>query len=249
MADERYQVNDRHKLPRRRLPMDRLVMAMFGPRGPLRKLSPVVAAALRRRTIAHWQYRWKIESERSAADRSDTAIPEELVEAVESGWFAPESSVFDIGSGRGQISAWLAERGFRVLGADLSDEATALAKLHFRAPSDRLEFRTLDVCTARPEPCRFDCLVDRGCFHVVPTLLLRQYVDNVACGAKDRARLLLFTRAGRCDAARELFAPQFEIVRVNPSVHVRTGGPLPPYRSSGLIFWMVRRPRFNERTT
>jgi 2-polyprenyl-3-methyl-5-hydroxy-6-metoxy-1,4-benzoquinol methylase len=45
-------------------------------------------------------------------------IPQEVQDAVDSGWFSPGSSALDIGCGMGEIAAWLAQQGFNVLGID-----------------------------------------------------------------------------------------------------------------------------------
>jgi cyclopropane fatty-acyl-phospholipid synthase-like methyltransferase len=175
-------------------------------------------------------------------------VPRELIEAVDTEWIRPGSSVLDIGSGRGQISAWLAARGFHVLGADLSAEATKLAKAHFQGPSDRLEFRTLDICRDPPEAARFDALVDRGCFHVLPPPLRPRYAANVAAWAKEGARFLLLCKVTRTEhllvqEVRQLFAPYFDVVRAEPAAepHRRSAGPLPRAEAPGAVFWMIRR--------
>jgi SAM-dependent methyltransferase len=175
-----------------------------------------------------------------------TTVPRELIEAVESGWIPASSSIMDIGAGRGQISAWLAERGFHVLGADLSAEAITLAQRHFQHVSDRLEFRRLDICSDPPEAGRFDALVDRGCFHVIPPALRSRYVDRVAAWAKHEARFLLLCRTndpmGRVETLRELFAPHFELVRARPTTEPirRSAGPIPRMKAPGIALWMIR---------
>ena len=202
---------------------------------------PVLEPTLRRLETARWNQDWTVESRRPVTQLSDV-MPQDLVEAVQSGWVRPSSAVIDIGSGRGQISAWLAERGFRVLGVDVSPQATALARLHFsHLVGERLEFRTLDACANAPAPGRFDWLVDRGCFHVIPELLHPRYVANLAVWAKPGAAFLLFCRIHRADKVPELFGPHFETIRVRPSPYSRSAGPLPRVTVSGMTFWMLRR--------
>jgi len=223
----------------RRVPLERL-WRLLGPRGPLRLLLPVFEPYLSRLQRARWDQDWELESQRPVSELS-TVVPNELVEAVESGWIPPSSSVMDIGSGRGQISAWLAERGFRVLGVDLSAEATALAKLHFHHLGERLEFRTFDICTTPPEPGRFDWLVDRGCFHIIPDPLCPRYVANVAAWAKHGAPFLLFCRSYRVDRVPELFDSYFELIRTQPILYSRSVGSIPRVTGPGVAFWMIRR--------
>src|SRR6185295_3596455 len=151
----------------------------------------------------------------------------ELITAVRDGWFVPGSSIMDIGSGRGHISAALARRGFTVLGADLVESATQLARRHFSRIGPNLTFRTLDICMDLPEAGRFDAFLDRGCFHGLSqhASLQQKYLENVFAWGKPGARLLLFHavgQEGQSDAPlaarrmleadiRRLFEPWFEI--------------------------------------
>ncbi|AHE99934.1 hypothetical protein THITH_04240 [Thioalkalivibrio paradoxus ARh 1] len=177
-----------------------------------------------------------------------TTVPEELVEAVETGWFPQGCRVLDIGSGRGQISAWLTERGFSVVGGDLAEEAAQLARREFGEIPGRLEFRRLDILHDAPEPGSFDALLDRGCLHTIPTEFRRTYARNVAAWCRPGGRLLLLHRqegeaSVLIDSVRDLLGSDFELER-----HARTrqdlersAGPLPRQTAPGMAFWFVRR--------
>ena len=222
-----------------------MLLRLCGPRGPLSMLSPMAMAFVRARRKLTWERLWNVERRRPVEHLS-TALPAELVEAVESGWIPAGSSIMDVGAGRGQISAWLAEHGFQVIGVDLSSEATRLANEHFRHVSDRLEFRTLDVCSGTPEPARFDAFIDRGCYHGIPPPLKKQYVANMAVWAKPGARFLLLSKAdddGRRVVSRvtAAFDPYFKVVRTEATVLTRSTGPYPRTVRPGRVFWMVRR--------
>jgi len=96
----------------------------------------------------------------------DTGHPEPLlVEFVTSGLVAPGRTL-EIGGGTGTNAIWLAERGFDVVGIDISSLAVerANAKLNGRALSCR--FATLDFLAAPPGDAAFHFVFDRGCFHV-----------------------------------------------------------------------------------
>jgi SAM-dependent methyltransferase len=96
----------------------------------------------------------------------DTGVPEPLlVEFVTSGSVAPGRTL-EIGAGTGTNAIWLAERGFDVVGIDISSLAVekANAKLNGRALSCR--FATLDFLAAPPSDGPFHFVFDRGCFHV-----------------------------------------------------------------------------------
>jgi SAM-dependent methyltransferase len=72
----------------------------------------------------------------------------------------------EIGAGTGTNAIWMAERGFDVLGVDVSPLAVerAHAKIEGRALSCR--FAALDFLAAPPPAARFQFVFDRGCFHV-----------------------------------------------------------------------------------
>jgi len=53
--------------------------------------------------------------------------PDELVRIVDSKWVLPCDTV-DLGCGAGNYAVWLASRGFRVTGTDISQNAIALAR-------------------------------------------------------------------------------------------------------------------------
>lgn len=96
----------------------------------------------------------------------DTGRPEPvLVELVASGSIKPVSTL-EIGAGTGTNAIWLAERGFDVLGVDVSPLALerARAKMEGRALSCR--FATLDFLVEVPTGGPFQFVFDRGCFHV-----------------------------------------------------------------------------------
>jgi SAM-dependent methyltransferase len=96
----------------------------------------------------------------------DTGRPEPLlVDFVSSAGVAPGRTL-EIGAGTGTNAIWLAERGFDVLGVDMSPLAVerAYAKMDRRALPCR--FATLDFLTASPPDGPFHFVFDRGCFHV-----------------------------------------------------------------------------------
>ena len=203
-----------------------------------------------------WEALWQVENERPTSDLA-TTVPLELKDAVAEGWLTPGSTVMDVGAGGGQISAWLVERGFNVVGVDIAEAATHLARRRFGDRGPKLEFRTLNVCHGEAETGRFEGFVDRGCFHSVDDRA--GYVRNVATWGAPGARLLLFhafSKPGsdppaleqRRQAAverrvRRAFESRFVVERVAPAAEplVRSAGRIPRATRRGLVFWMVKR--------
>ncbi len=219
---------------------------------------PVAARAYRRGQRA-WQARW------AAPDYSPpwrvagpAQLPRELVDAVESAWFPVGVSLLDVGCGSGEIAAWLAARGYEVLGIDYAAPAVALARQRHGTQGGRLCFETVDICRAAPRGGRFGALLDRGCFQGIPRAFVADYVRHVGACADPEARFLLLCatrRPGRdprpearvyrdrADEVARLFQGLFEIDRMEPTTIARESGPRPDAAMPALAAWMVRRGR------
>ena len=96
----------------------------------------------------------------------DTGRPEPLlVEFVMSAGVAPGRTL-EIGAGTGTNAIWLAERGFDVLGVDVSPLAVERAHAKMEDRALRCRFATLDFLASPPPDGSFHFVFDRGCFHV-----------------------------------------------------------------------------------
>ena len=96
----------------------------------------------------------------------DTGQPEPLlVEFVTSGGVSPAPTL-EIGAGTGTNAIWLAERGFDVVGMDVSPLAVERAHAKMEGRALRCRFAALDFLTASPPGGPFQFVFDRGCFHV-----------------------------------------------------------------------------------
>jgi SAM-dependent methyltransferase len=96
----------------------------------------------------------------------DSGQPEPLlVEFVSSGGVTPGRTL-EIGAGTGTNAIWLAERGFDVLGVDLSPLAVERARAKVGERDLRCRFATLDFFGAPVPDGPFHFVFDRGCFHV-----------------------------------------------------------------------------------
>lgn len=96
----------------------------------------------------------------------DTGQPEPvLVDFVTSGAVMP-SLTLEIGSGTGTNAIWMAERGFDVLGVDVSPLAVERARARLAGRALRCRFAALDFLAASLPAGPFQFVFDRGCFHV-----------------------------------------------------------------------------------
>jgi SAM-dependent methyltransferase len=114
-----------------------------------------------------------------------------LVEATRTRPFSPGARVLDVGCGTGTNAIWLARRGFRVSGIDLSPTAIAIA----RKRADRAGAAVdLQVASADRLPFtsrHFDVGLDTGCYHSIPLRLREPYAKEVARVLRPNARFLL----------------------------------------------------------
>ena len=96
----------------------------------------------------------------------DTGQPEPLlVEFVASSGVKP-CPALEIGAGTGTNAIWMAERGFDVLGVDVSPLAVERAGAKMEGRSLPCRFEALDFLAATPPGGPFYFVFDRGCFHV-----------------------------------------------------------------------------------
>jgi SAM-dependent methyltransferase len=96
----------------------------------------------------------------------DTGQPEPLlVEFVTLSGVKP-SPTLEIGAGTGTNTIWMAERGFHVLGVDVSPLAVERARAKMEGRSLPCRFEALDFLAATPPGGPFQFVFDRGCFHV-----------------------------------------------------------------------------------
>jgi SAM-dependent methyltransferase len=93
----------------------------------------------------------------------DTGQPDPmLVEVIESRALAPGRTL-EVGCGTGTNALYLAERGFEVLGVDISPLAVEKAREKARG---RCRFEVIDFLAAAPPGGPFQVVFDRGCLHV-----------------------------------------------------------------------------------
>jgi SAM-dependent methyltransferase len=223
-------------------------------RGLARLLAALRAARRRRLRRRDWERRWgRADFDEPWLDRTVAA---EIEEAVASGWFAAGAPTLDIGCGQGDTAAWLAARGFPVLGVDVARSAIARARAQHAGAPGRLDFARVDVCAATPPGGPYVNLVDRGCLAVIARKDWPRYARNVIGASAPDARLLLYVKAYRDGVApgdpaermrlrgelARAFGDAFAIEREAPFHFDRHEGRRPECAMPGLVFWLRRRP-------
>ena len=87
------------------------------------------------------------------------------MEFVTSGAVTPNATL-EIGAGTGTNAIWMAERGFDVLGVDVSPLAVEKARAKLEARALPCRFEALDFLAGTLPGGPFQFVFDRGCFHV-----------------------------------------------------------------------------------
>ena len=201
-----------------------------------------------------WERRW-LNPEFSPFWKTDEP-QNEIVGAVESGWFPKNQAVIDLGCGSGEICRWLARQGFAVLGLDYSAAAIASARRLSAPHPDALTFKVADLCRENLQLEPAFSLIDRGCFHRIAKGLRPVFARNIAEAILEGGHFLLI--AGTFQDTRvvnhraipseqrlrehveEIFGHYFIIERAEATfLNASEGQESMP----ALAVWMVRKPK------
>jgi SAM-dependent methyltransferase len=138
----------------------------------------------------------------------DTGQPEPLlVEFVASGAVTPGPTL-EIGAGTGTNAIWMAERGFDVLGVDISPLAVERAHAKIEERALRCRFAAWDFLAAPPPDGPFHFVFDRGCFHVFDEPSERQRFAAQVAAALVRGGLWLSLVGSTEGPPREVGPPR-----------------------------------------
>jgi 2-heptyl-1-hydroxyquinolin-4(1H)-one methyltransferase len=124
----------------------------------------------------------------------------ELAALVDAGKFHGE--VLDVGCGEAAISLYLAERGFPVVGLDLSCTAVELARREAAARGlTNATFQVADISSFRGYDGRFGTIVDSTLFHSIPVEAREGYQEAIVRAAEPAASyfVLVFDKAAMPD--------------------------------------------------
>jgi SAM-dependent methyltransferase len=114
-----------------------------------------------------------------------------LVGAARDGHFPPAGSILDVGCGTGTNVLWLARRGFRAFGVDVSPTAVAIAMWRAKRAKVIADFRVASADRLPFERGNFDAALDTGCFHSIPLRFRAPYARELSRVLRPEARFLL----------------------------------------------------------
>lgn len=127
---------------------------------------------------------------------ADRDCPIEIQNAFKDKKISPKDKVLDVGCGLGEIAHWFSLNNFQVDAFDISQSAIDKAKKKFS--NEKINFFTHDLCDAKLKN-KYDIIVDRGCFHQIPTKLKEAFCENLIASANDHCQFFLFVKAFRGD--------------------------------------------------
>ena len=104
------------------------------------------------------------------------------------------AKILDLGTCSGAQAIALAEKGFDVVGSDISQTALNKAiEAAKKLPNDaKLEFIIDDILESKITE-QFDLIIDRGCFHSICCISTKKYIANIQKLLKPQGKLLLKT--------------------------------------------------------
>lgn len=146
-------------------------------------------------------------------------------------------SALDLGTGPGTQAVRLAQRGFDVTAADISETAIRLAREKAEAQGLSITWQQDDVLASRLSG-PFDLIFDRGCFHALPPERQADYVCTVADLLKQNGYFFLkcFSQLQPGTQGPHRFTPEqihaifgsrFQVRSVEETVYQGTLDPLP----------------------
>lgn len=135
--------------------------------------------------------------------------------------------VLDMCSGDGTNSIYLASKGFKVMGVDISTTAVKIAKGRCSRRKVSCDYIVGDVLCL-PLRKKFDFIFDRGCFHHISSLNKPEYVRKVHDLLKKKGKFYLLCFSDKNPplpknlskhAIRQHFSRYFHIHFIKDSVH------------------------------
>jgi SAM-dependent methyltransferase len=148
-----------------------------------------------------------------------------------------DGKFLDLGTGPATQAIWLAKRGFKVIGSDLSQAAINRARKIY-ANEENVNFIVDDILNSKFNENEFDYIFDRGCFHVLSPADRQNYIRKIKRILKVNGILFLkcfsdkeprqegpykFSQNGITD----LFSEYFRIDSIKETVYQGTLDPFP----------------------
>ena len=175
----------------------------------------------------------KIETMPWYNENLDSDLEKELAERK----IITDGKFLDLGTGPATQAMWLAERGFKVIGSDISGAAISRAKKIY-SKAKNVNFIVDDILNSKLKDNEFDYVFDRGCFHVLLPADRKKYISKIKKILKANGILFLKCFSNKeprqegpykfsQDEIRDLFSESFQIHSVKETVYQGTLDPFP----------------------
>ncbi len=105
-----------------------------------------------------------------------------FVELVKAGELN-SGNVLDVGCGTGENALYLAEKGFAVIGVDLTNRAIAAARAKAAERKLKVDFRKGNALSLDFKEGVFDNVIDSGLFHTFPPTTTGQFTRGRSPGS------------------------------------------------------------------
>jgi SAM-dependent methyltransferase len=143
----------------------------------------------------------------------------------------------DLGTGPATQAIWLAKRGFKAIGSDLSEAAIKRARTVY-ANEKNVNFVVDDILNSNLKENQFNYILDRGCFHVLLPAYRQIYIAKIKQILKDNGILFLKCFSDKeprqegpykfsQEEIRDLFCKYFRIDSIKETVYQGTLDPFP----------------------
>lgn len=215
-------------------------------KSPLRcRLAGALLAVLKRvapKRFRRIQWQWVYSNAQTPGPWHLDRVSQHVQQSFNEAWFLPNARLIDVGCGLGENAAWRAEQGMQVTGIDFSSAAIESAR-HQYSTTAGLQFHVADCTRPLPNLGTFDCALDRGCLHGLPTEQWPAWFENLHHLLRPSGRLLLLmairstTEPELLQLVRRHAADRFHICHTEHIEMLETGD-----RGSlrGVLFRMTR---------
>ena len=155
--------------------------------------------------------RWDSSYRRTSLPGWDVGRPaSELTKAVESGAVKPGRALV-LGCGTGTNAVYLASKGFKVVGVDVSPSALTFAEKQAAKAKVKVRWLVADA-VAVPDIGPFDFIFDRGCYHHVQKYNAAGFAKTVSRLTHEGSLFLLL--AGNANESRHYGPPRVKQTKI-----------------------------------
>jgi SAM-dependent methyltransferase len=148
-----------------------------------------------------------------------------------------DGKFLDLGTGPATQAIWLAKRGFKVIGSNISEAAINRARKIY-ANEKSVNFIVDDILNSKFNDNEFSYIFDRGCFHVLSPADRQKYISKIKRILKHDGMLFLKCFSDKepmqegpykfsQNEIRDLFSESFRIDSIKETVYQGTLDPFP----------------------